>query len=765
MVGDIDDDGDMEIVAYISGRIFVLETNGVLMNGWPKIIGGNAYQQSLALGDIDNDGDLEVIGGGTDRRKMYALHHNGTNVIGWPQTIEGFDIHGANPALGDIDKDGYLEIVVTTWENYQDEIPAYIHVWNHDGTNVTGFPKALGDSFSSPVLGDINGDGNVDILFSASNGTGKYIFALNHTGALLDDWPIELSCGGGLDTNSLALGDIDNDSDIEIIDSSPAGIISVWDSNGTYNSSNVPWPMVSHDCQHTGCANPIERTIDLAVFGNDITFSNTHPLVNESITTYATIYNLGNAYARNFTIEMYVSVYPFIEEKLIESQNIPLLGRTNATIPIIWVPQEAGNYRIAIKIKPQNNTDDNLSNNQAMRYLDVVLLTLEITDPTSGSLVKDTINITGSIQWDTEFQSMLRIAVKIDDNDWNYLDWWENLYLSEDPEDTIIYWDYEWNTTTVTNGWHRIWIKAVDIRNYSIVRTVRVDVYNEKISSDEILFEISMEKTVFIVGEPINVTATLTNLGDESITVAKMYLWDRSLDFEIMAPDGYKFHDWMDNLYGDEPIFDYVLEPKTPYSVTYDIVNDVNFGNGEIPYYNFTTVGEYSIQGIYNSTIYCNPDWRGELYSNTLNFTIVSPIDTDGDGIIDFFDKDDDNDSYNDTIEISVGTDSLDNTSIPLDMDNHSIPDGFEPNIDGDGIHNEDDINPDDLDRGETEDSINSRAWVWFALVMIILVVIGTIIFLGIFRGKGGDKNKLKKDVEADDYRDENLGRTGKVEE
>ncbi|HIO57633.1 MAG TPA: hypothetical protein EYN30_03015, partial [Candidatus Poseidoniales archaeon] len=61
-------------------------------------------------------------------------------------------------------------------------------------------------------------------------------------------------------------------------------------------------------------------------------------------------------------------------------------------------------------------------------------------------------------------------------------------------------------------------------------------------------------------------------------------------------------------------------------------------------------------------------------------------IDTDGDGIGNNADPDDDNDSYNDTNEIDCLSDPLDNVSIPLDNDLDGICDELDPDDDNDGL-------------------------------------------------------------------------------
>ena len=63
-------------------------------------------------------------------------------------------------------------------------------------------------------------------------------------------------------------------------------------------------------------------------------------------------------------------------------------------------------------------------------------------------------------------------------------------------------------------------------------------------------------------------------------------------------------------------------------------------------------------------------------------------IDTDGDGCWNNFDSDDDNDGYDDQEELSCGTDSLNSTSIPQDLDGDGRCDQNDDDIDGDSVPN-----------------------------------------------------------------------------
>ena len=113
-----------------------------------------------------------------------------------------------------------------------------------------------------------------------------------------------------------------------------------------------------------------------------------------------------------------------------------------------------------------------------------------------------------------------------------------------------------------------------------------------------------------------------------------------------------------------------------------------------------------------------NPDTDGDGFCDGINAVAgvcfagpdpfpldpTLPIDTDGDGLPDddsdwtgppYADEDDDNDGYPDTSEENCGSDPLNASSLPDDMDGDGICDDFDDDMDGDGIDN----------LNETEDS------------------------------------------------------------
>ncbi|MFQ6104342.1 MAG: hypothetical protein ACE5OP_08625 [Candidatus Glassbacteria bacterium] len=57
------------------------------LEGFPVLIeDGQAGKSSVNVGDIDGDGDLEIVHGALERPCfVFAWHHDGTPVDGWPK--------------------------------------------------------------------------------------------------------------------------------------------------------------------------------------------------------------------------------------------------------------------------------------------------------------------------------------------------------------------------------------------------------------------------------------------------------------------------------------------------------------------------------------------------------------------------------------------------------------------------------------------------------------------------------------------------------
>ncbi|KAA0009195.1 MAG: PKD domain-containing protein, partial [Thermoplasmata archaeon] len=264
-VGDIDGDGGKEVVCGCrNSKVYAWHCDGTNVTGWPQSA-DDAICDSPKLADLDGDGKQEVITRGFS--EMYVWYGNGSRFPGWPQDFSGGH---TNSAVGDIDKDGELEIVCADI--------CWMHVWNSDGSYVNGWPQPIPleeDCLVIPhwigsgaILGDIDGDGDIEIIGSTCHSEGGggrngKLFAWHHNGTMVSGWPKLLSPHLGEDIygeklatavrSTAALGDIDKDGDIEIgVGGEGCGKMYIWDLSGSYAPNNIEWPMFQHDPYHTG---------------------------------------------------------------------------------------------------------------------------------------------------------------------------------------------------------------------------------------------------------------------------------------------------------------------------------------------------------------------------------------------------------------------------------------------------------------------------------------------------------------------------------
>ena len=216
-LGDLDNNGDLDIVSgsgfYGGAKVRAWRNDGTPFSGlWAaQDVGTNDYYiLSAALGDLDNDGDLDIVS--ASQSDVRAFENDGTPFIDpWNQNEVGVNAVGP-VALADLDNDGDLDIVSKQ---------GAVKVLENDGSPFAGYwtENEVGTwSMYSVAVGDLDNDGDVDIVA----GTGPYHFseviALQNDGTPFSDPWAQQPVGACADTVvSLALGDLDNDGDLDIV--------------------------------------------------------------------------------------------------------------------------------------------------------------------------------------------------------------------------------------------------------------------------------------------------------------------------------------------------------------------------------------------------------------------------------------------------------------------------------------------------------------------------------------------------------------------
>jgi len=224
-VGDITGDNIPEIIMEAYSALYAWDKDGNILTGFPFILPGNnvTSYSSPVLVDIDNDNIREIIFGthenaGNYFGNVFILKNDGTVLPNWPKSTSQWIY--SPPAVGYIDGDNILDIAVG--DQVLSGVPSdYCYAWNVNGDPLTGFPIGPLNAINNQVmLADIDNDGMQELIFD-DNGAPLY-HAYNHDGTIVNGWPISLA-GQNTFFEMPALGDIDGNGTLDMLCASNEG--------------------------------------------------------------------------------------------------------------------------------------------------------------------------------------------------------------------------------------------------------------------------------------------------------------------------------------------------------------------------------------------------------------------------------------------------------------------------------------------------------------------------------------------------------------
>ena len=281
------------IVARGDGNVFVYDTTLTARAGWPVKPFASGEVRALSIADFDGSGKLQVAAGtssGVASGQVDVYEANGAQRSGWPRLMAGdpgfgYAMYNDDIAAADLTHAGHDEIIVGDDTQFllglnpdgsglaaanafgAGKVWPQIRTWV-DAANETGFPDCstpvLGGRFtlSAPAIGDVNGDGSVEIavvgnVYDCSTSIDQFhlpwLFNADRSrfNASAFDWTVlpAPSAGSGplSEANSViydampntVLADLDGDGKLEILYSSYDGKVHAYWLDKTEHGS---WP-------------------------------------------------------------------------------------------------------------------------------------------------------------------------------------------------------------------------------------------------------------------------------------------------------------------------------------------------------------------------------------------------------------------------------------------------------------------------------------------------------------------------------------------
>jgi hypothetical protein len=204
---DLDNDGDMDIIASIDSKVLYFKNNGSGLFDSPIEI------MSINVGiietiDIDNNGTLELLLG------TKLVRYLGNNQFSTPTTIPGHILSDDKKFTVDYDNDGFIDIMsgISSYTNSNG------FGWSRNLQNGTFdvMEVLFRDSIDSFVPGDFDNDGDIDVASSKRNGDGFVWYENFNNDTFSTAQLVPLNIGTD-DFRELYAVDMDEDGDLDLI--------------------------------------------------------------------------------------------------------------------------------------------------------------------------------------------------------------------------------------------------------------------------------------------------------------------------------------------------------------------------------------------------------------------------------------------------------------------------------------------------------------------------------------------------------------------
>jgi hypothetical protein len=222
VLGDVNGDGHLDLVAGNydeTNKLYLNDGSGGFAASSTDIGDETDNTYSVVLGDVDGDGHLDLVAGNWyQTNKLYLNDGSGGFTAGTDGTAIGTETDGTlSVLLGDVNGDGHLDLVAG---NNNGTNKLYLNSGSGAFFNADTDGTVIGNDIDftySVVLGDVNGDGHLDLV-AGNNGQTNKLYLNSGSGAFFNAETAGTAIGNDQDkTRSVVLGDVDGDGDLDLV--------------------------------------------------------------------------------------------------------------------------------------------------------------------------------------------------------------------------------------------------------------------------------------------------------------------------------------------------------------------------------------------------------------------------------------------------------------------------------------------------------------------------------------------------------------------